>query len=211
MKIPGGSFDADGHIYRDCEGRRVLSVTQVFAMLGLANFDRVPASVLERKRDIGIAVHSAIELLVADALNWDTVDEDAMAYVVAFERWLRQMGFVVAAAEEQGIHRVSGMAYGYRVDLRGTMFYQGEMRHVIVDVKTTVATSPSWAVQTAAYALAAPPLGAGVRYLRMACHLASDGTAKTLIYEDPKDEMSFLYMLYCAIWKLNAGYTLEAA
>jgi hypothetical protein len=210
IQIPGGWFDPQGHIYRGSRMRRVLSVTQVFQILGLVNYDHVQREVLERKSEIGIAVHRAVELLGEDSLDWDTVDDAAIGYVVGAEQWLREMAFELDDSEQRGIHVVGGMQFGFQYDLRGKMLFCGRKRHVLIDLKTTVEESITWPLQTAAYALAAPKLPDGEAYLRVVLHLQPQGRAKALYYQDPTDETTFLYMLYVAIWKLNAGFELDA-
>jgi hypothetical protein len=210
LEIPGGWFEPEGHIYRDAQGQRVLSVTQIFQMLGLVNYDDVDADTLKRKSEIGIAVHKAVELLLENNLDWDTVDDAAMAYVVGTELWFRDMRFELLGCEQQGIHSIYGIRYGYQYDQLGRIVYQNQWRLVVVDLKTAVAKSPTWALQTAAYALAAPALPAGEHYLRVVLHLQKDGRVKPLYYNDPQDEKTFLYMAYSAIWKANHGYPLAA-
>jgi hypothetical protein len=203
IEIPGGFFEPEGHIYRDAQGIRVLSVTQVFEMLGLVSYKGIDPEVLERKSQIGIAVHKAIEYLLQHKLDWDTVDEAAMNYVVGAELWFRNMKFELEACEQQGIHLAHGMKYGFQYDQRGSIIYQGRRRPVVVDLKTAVKESPTWALQTAGYTLAAPKIAEP--YLRVVLHLQKDGRVKPLYYDDPQDEKTFLYMAYCAIWKQNHG------
>lgn len=211
IQIPGGSFDEGGHIYRDGRGKRVLSVTQVFQMLGLIDYGRVKQEVLERKSAIGVAVHKAVEYLAEKTLDWDTVADVAMPYVVAAEEWMQGMRFESLEREAQGIHSVNGMSFGWMYDHRGRMVFRGREREVILDLKTCDRESPTWGLQTAAYALAAPKLPAGQRYLRVVLQVKPDSTMKTFYYDDFHDEQTFLYMLYCAIWKQNHGMELEAA
>lgn len=205
IAVPGGFYKDDVHEYRDPRGIRVASVTQVFALLGLIDYSRVNEEVLERKSKIGIAVHTAVQYLCEGSLDWDTVGEEAMPYVVAADIWMREQGFVSIAQEEQGLAEINGMKYGWMADNRGKMMYKGRDRHVILDLKTCVAVSPTWKLQTAAYALAAPKLPAGERYLRCILQLKADGTFRPHYFEDRQDESAFSYFLYCAIWSINQG------
>jgi hypothetical protein len=180
--------------------------------MGLVDYRGVRPDVLQHKSEIGIAVHRSVELLLQKNLDWDTVDEAAMNYVVGTELWLRDMRFELESCEQQGVLDVYGMKIGYQYDLLGRIWYQGNLRPVIVDLKTAVQTSVSWALQTAAYALAARRRGrikTGEACLRVVLHLQKDGRVKPLYYDDPDDERTFLYMAYCATWKQNHGY--EAA
>lgn len=207
----GGSFEPEGHLYRDLEGRRVLSVTQVFQMLGLVDYAGVKQEVLERKSRLGVSVHRAVEYLTEGTLDWNSVDDTAMPYVVSAEEWLKQMKFISLEREAQGIHLVNGMSYGWQYDHRGRMTFRSRMRDVILDLKTCVKASPTWGLQTAAYALAAPKLPAGQKYLRVVLQMKPEGGMKTFYYDDPQDETAFLSMLYCAIWKQNHDFLLEKA
>lgn len=210
LTIPGGTFEPEGHIYRDARGSRILSVTQVFQLLGLVNFDFVRAEVLAKKSAIGVAVHRAVELLTEKLLDWETVDNAAWNYVLAIERWIEDMGFVSLSREQQGIATVHGMRFGYQYDQIGQMWFQGRMRHVIVDLKTASQESATWPLQTAAYELAAPPLPNGEKYVRVVLHAKPDQRVKPLYYDDAQDATTFLYMLYVAIWKENHSYGLDA-
>ena len=207
--IPGGTFDDAEHVYKDKRGRRIASATQVFALLGMIDYSRVREEILERKSQLGVAVHAAVQYLCEGCLDWDTVDPVALPYVVAAEYWIKEQGFTSIAQEEQGIAEVNGMMFGFMMDNRGTMMYKGRHRHVILDYKTCVAESPTWPLQTAAYALAAPKLPNGEKYLRVILQLKADGKAKPYYFEDREDENSFLYALYVAIWMLNRGFTIE--
>lgn len=205
-----GSFDAEGHVYKDPRGKRVMSVTQVFSALGLVDYGAVKEEVLARKSAIGVAVHKAVEYLAENALDWDTVAEPAMPYVVAADTWIRTMNFESIDTEQQGIHAVNGMSYGYQYDHRGRMMFRGKMRQAILDLKTCDKESPTWGLQTAAYAMAAPKLPIGERYLRVVLQLKPDASMRAFYYDDPQDTNAFLYMLFVAIWKRNHNL-LEAA
>ena len=213
ISIPGGFFEEEEHRYTDVAGKRILSVTQVFAMLGLVDYDHIKREVLERKSAIGVAVHRAVELLCEgpEVLDWNTVDEAAIPYVVGIEEWIRKSGFVSDEREQRGIMTLNGMQCGFQFDHKGRMPYRGKERRVILDLKTCVSVSPTWPLQTAAYALSQPKLPPGERYLRVVLQAGADGRCTPFFFEDREDENAFQYMLYCAIWKLNHAYELEAA
>lgn len=212
IEILGGYFSEEEHIYTDTVGTRIPSVTQVFGLLGMTDFEFIKKEVLARKSAIGVAVHTAVQYLCEEALDWDSVADEAMPYVIGAEGWMKEQGFISESQEGQGIHEVGGMKYGFSYDHLGNMEFKGRRRKVILDLKTTVATSPTWKLQTAAYALAAPKLPAGERYLRCILQLKADGKFTPHYFEDRQDELSFQYSLYVAIWKLNNGLaTLERA
>jgi hypothetical protein len=212
VAIPGGFFDSDNHVYTDEKGMRIASVTQTLAGLGMVNYDRVREEVLERKSAIGVATHAAIQYLCEGTLDWDSVAEEAMGYVVAGETWMREQKFTSLSQEGQGIAEISGMKFGFQYDHLGEMDYKGRRRKVILDLKTCVAASPTWRLQTAAYALAAPRLPPGERYLRVILQLKADGSFRPHYFEDRSDEQAWPHVLFTYILGLNMGlYTLEAA
>lgn len=208
LTIPGGFFEDEGHRYTDSAGQRILSVTQVFALLGLCDYDHIKREILERKSAIGVAVHRAVELLSEgpEVLDWNTVDDAAIPYVVGIEEWIEKSGFVSEEREQRGIMTINGMRCGFQFDHKGTMLFKGKLRKVILDLKTCVSISPTWPLQTAAYALSQPKLAPGERYLRVVLQAGPDGKCVPHFYEDREDENAFQYMLYSAIWKLNHGY-----
>lgn len=210
IDIPGGYYVDEGHKYLDDKSLRIPSTTQVLSLLGFVNYDHIREEVLARKSQLGVAVHAALEYLLEGSLDWNSVDETALPYVVGAEAWLKEQNFISLEREVRGICEINGMKFGYQFDNRGTMIYKGRLRHVILDYKTTVASSPTWKWQLAAYSLAAQKLPIGERYLRCILQLKADGTFKPYYYEDRNDELSFQYMLYTVILGLNNGlYSLE--
>jgi hypothetical protein len=212
ITIPGGFFDADNHVYTDEKGMRIASTTQVLAGLGMVDYSRVKEEVLERKSAIGVAAHASIQYLCEGTLDWDSVAEEVMGYVVAGETWMREQKFTSLSQEGQGICELSGMKFGFQYDHLGELDFKGRRRKVILDLKTCVSSSPTWKLQTAAYALAAPNLPPGERYLRVILQLKADGGFRPHYFEDRADEQAWPHILFTYIYGLNSGlYTLEAA
>jgi hypothetical protein len=209
VKIPGGTFEEQGHRYCDETGQRLLSVTSLFESLGMIDYAGASEAVLQWKSELGVAVHSGIEYLTEGTLDWDTVDENAMPYIMSFEDWARESGYVSTGREQQGILTIHGMKCGYRYDNIGTMIYKGRKRWVMLELKNTVKSSPTWKIQTAAYTIPAPKLENGEQYLRCALQLRPDAPAIPHYYEDAEDARSFAHFLYCGIWKLNNGFKLK--
>jgi hypothetical protein len=203
IKIPGGTFSEEDHIYKNDLGNRVLSVTQILQSVGIVDYSHISQEILERKSQIGIAFHKSVELLVQGILNWDTVAPEVMPYVIGVENWLNEQEFTVEEQEQQGICNFNGMSFGYRFDIRGVIKYKGRLRKVILDLKSCVSHSPSWQLQTAGYEIASPLLPDGEPYLRMALQATKEAEAKPFYYEDKTDKMAFLYALATAIWKMN--------
>src|ERR1700693_5852774 len=111
ISIPGGSFEEASHRYRDMTGMIVPSVTQVISLLGMVDYSHIREEILARKSLLGTAVHRAVEYLCQGCLDWDSVDETAMPYVVATETWMREQEFVSESQEGRGICEISGMKF----------------------------------------------------------------------------------------------------
>lgn len=204
--IKNGFFSEEEHSYTDLSGKRIISTTQVFEVLGMVDYSFVKEDVLERKSQIGIATHAAIQYLCEGQLDWESLDETVRPYVEAYRDWAYQSRFISDAQEEQGIHEIAGMKYGWMLDSRGEMEFKGSRVPVIVDFKTCVAESPTWKLQLAAYALAAPKLNfISTDYLRVVVQLKKDGTFKPYYYEEKNDLRAWPHILYSAIWSLNNG------
>jgi hypothetical protein len=161
IQIPGGFYRDKDHAYFNEKGTRVPSTTQVFSILGCNDFDGVPADVLEWKRNYGIAVHKAIEFLVAGDLDWDSLDEVIIPAVAGLEQKLKALQFKYEAAEEIRIHSIFGMQYGLMVDLKGTIVHQGQTRNAVIDLKSGVKFSPTWRWQIGGYTAAQGKIDGG--------------------------------------------------
>ena len=81
---------------------------------------------MEWKRNHGIAVHKAIELLVQGDLDWDSVDEVIVTGLTGLEQKLKAMQFKYEAAEEMRVHSLFGMEYGLTVDLKEPSSIRGK-------------------------------------------------------------------------------------
>lgn len=185
------SFDAESHTYTYA-GLPVPSVTTI--LKPLMSFDRVPESVLERKREIGKAVHSAIELFLEDDLDLETMHPATLPYFEGFSKFLADSGFEPEASEE----RVFSEKWGYA----GTLDLRGRVRGVgsIIDIKCTADLSPVTALQTAAYFDAARESVEGL-VNRYALRLKPDGTYDFVQYRKSTDLGVFLSLLNVYRWK----------
>jgi len=202
-KIAGGWFRESDHSYFNEKGIRVPSTTQIFGILGLTDFDGIPPDVLEWKRNYGIAVHSAVEFLVSDDLDWDTLDEAIIPAVTGLECFLKKIEYQSEAAEERKVHSLFGMKYGLTVDGRGTMLYQGKRRHVIFDLKSGVKASPTWKWQIGGYVAAQPKVEGG--WMGLVAQFDKAGEVTPHYVEVVSAQREFQILLAAANLKLNAG------
>lgn len=89
-------FDAPTHSYK-IDGRRVPSVTQVLEPA--TDWSFIPAWQLEAARALGQDVHLAINLMVQQRLDWESVDPAVLPYVKGAALFLRDSGATVLASE----------------------------------------------------------------------------------------------------------------
>jgi hypothetical protein len=203
LEIPGGFFDDRKHLYRNPQGIIVPSTTQVFSILGCNDFDGVPADVLEWKRNYGIAVHRAIEFLVAGDLDWDSLDEAIVPAVTGLEQKLKGLQFKYEAAEEIRIHSLFGMYYGLTVDLRGTIVHQGKTRNAVIDLKSGVKFSPTWRWQIGGYTAAQGKIDGG--WMGVILQFDKEGVVHPHYIDLIPAQREFQILLAAANLKLNAG------
>lgn len=225
QRIVGGWFDdrpdskngKEKHCYRDEKGNVVPSVTQILAMLSFNDFTMVKKEVVERKRQIGSAVHLAAEFLDkpgAGELDWESVHELCVPYVLSYEQTVETMKLKADKAEHAVVSTIYGMPFGCRLDRTGT--WGDPAKKCIWEIKTSATKSPSWALQTAAQALTLFPeakdaekekLAAG--YHRFALQLQKDGSvAKIDEHGNPRDFRLFISALSLVHYKLANRYKL---
>jgi hypothetical protein len=198
-------FDEATHQYLFGEQkRRVPSVTQILQGVGISpDLSHIRPEILEIARERGVRGHLACQYLLENALDWATVADDIYGYVLACERFINETGFVAepGMVEHQGVNTINGMSYGFRLDAAGTM--HGNIA-AILDFKLTAAVHDSWAIQTAAYDLAAYAIDKKVRK-RFVLHLGKGGGYNLIPHEDRKDYEVFKWALGVETWKALHG------
>lgn len=144
MKAPV-IFREDDHTYWQGE-KRLPSVTEILRPL-MSDLRFVKADVLEWKSNLGRAVHQAIELHLADDLEYSSLDNDVAQYFDQFLAFQRDTGFKSLGTELLVSHAIG---YAGRLDCVGKI----NGKDGVFDWKTTAQISPVVALQTAAYAFA---------------------------------------------------------
>jgi len=199
-KIDGGWLDEEQHIYRCDRGIIRPSTTQVFDLLGMVDLGNASKEVLDFKSQYGISLHRGVQLLAAEDLDWDSVDDRLIAPLTGIEQFLKDVEFVIEAAEEARVITYAGMTYGMTLDLRGSMTYQGKRRKAIADVKTGIKFSPTWTWQLGGYILPYPVYSLGVIF-----QIRPDGKVIPHYVADiEKAKREFQILLAAAILKINA-------
>jgi len=173
---PALSFDAARHEYR-VAGRVVPSVTQILAPL--YDFASIPPGVLERKRQIGDAVHAAIALeAMGEELDPESIDPEIVGYLDGWRSFVRERHYTPILSEAKVYHRA--LRYAGTLDGAGTLDAGGKDGRVtaLLDAKATYELHPAVGPQTAAYLAAAHDCGLLPKTVkaRYALHLRPDGT-----------------------------------
>lgn len=196
------TFDSDKHEYR-LDGAAVPSVTQVLAPL--YSLDSIPRDVLERKRQIGVALDAIIELDLADDLDESTIDEQLGGYFEAWQRFRKEKKFNPFWTQK----RVASLKYRYAgtPDAWGTM----DDHRALVDYKATYAMHPAVALQTAGYENAVyesfPNIDRNLR--RYGVQFCDDGRYNIVPYESKQDWAIFLSLLSVHNWRARNGLLKE--
>ncbi|WP_297479816.1 hypothetical protein [Ferrovum sp.] len=120
------------------------SVTQILDQF--SDYSMVPPHILERKRQIGTAVHAAIDLDLKGELDEETIHSAWGGYFDGWRKFQKESGFIVESSEQ----RIYSEKYRYAgtLDLVGTL----SSGPALIDTKTTAVLMPSVGPQTAAYA-----------------------------------------------------------
>lgn len=195
-------FERDTHIYRDDEGHRVLSVTQILQFAGLIDYSHIPLDILERKARIGTLVHEATEIYEKEgSLAGVEIPPECQPYVDAYMRFRDTGRFQVRMTEHQCIADVHGIRYGMKLDNEGLL----DDAPTLLEKKCTAEFHPAWGPQTAAYDRGiGRPQGYATRR-RVALHLKPDTYFQLHPLDEPSDFSTFVNAHSLAAWKINKG------
>lgn len=180
--------------------RQFPSVSEVIRPV--CNFDGIPVEVLERKSEIGRAVHSLTEWHDRrEAIDKKTIHPEVLPYFEAWRKFTKEMKPKWSEIEVRKHHPVMG--YAGTKDRRGVITALGPETW-IVDVKTVATVSKATGLQTAAYAgLDSGNLVPLTR--RAAVQLKKDGTYRFEEFSDPADWPTFVSLLTLWKWKFKHG------
>lgn len=199
--IPGLTFDEDAHLYY-YEGARVPGVSSIIQPL--QDLSHINDDVLERKSQLGTAVHLCTEFYDHNDLDESTVLPEWMPYLNAWAEFRRVEKFEPLLIEAFIFH--PKLRYAGKLDRFG--LFGGQP--CVIDIKTVVQMGPHIGVQLAGYekALAANPPAeiqelqvAWNDLLRIGLQLRKDGTYKFWPYRDPNDGATFVSLLNVMAWR----------
>ena len=175
--LDGFLFDPVTHSYW-LNGRRIPGITELLSIFGYidkAQYEkRGPNAALRGK-----AIHSACELLDQNDLDWTSITDDGIPYVMGYEKFLKENDIVIEHewSEKPLYHPI--LLFGGTPDRR--LILNG--RRSIVDLKTGV-IQPWAALQTAAQEILMQDEEPFDRY---ALRLTPDGDYKLKAFTNPRD------------------------
>jgi CRISPR/Cas system-associated exonuclease Cas4 (RecB family) len=189
------NFQEEGHIYRDIDGNKIPSVSEILQSSGASDFYFVKPEVMERAQKFGTAFHRVAHLMDQEKLK---------SYDPNMEPWIAKLKLWIEVAKpswtimEQSLGSVMGFAG--TPDRFGC--FSGHA-NVILDYKTG-AYSPAHAIQTAAYQiLIEESLKLKVKQ-RFTLYI-SDEKYNLIEHKDKNDKSIFLSMLQVYNWKKSKG------
>lgn len=204
----GLTFDEAKHEYRlGVSGPVIDSVTQILKAVGISRYGRPGTELFDTPAmQRGKAVHRATELFDKEVLDFATVTDDVMPYLMAWIDFREKTGFQPSLIEQQVFHRI--YSYAGTLDREGTMgpnpyvkFHRGQ--RVVIDIKT--GDVEDWtALQLSGYDEALPKVTP--RRLRLAVQLKPDGTWRPHRFDDDNDGYVFLSQVTNYNWRKAHGY-----
>lgn len=142
-------FNVDRHEYSVPDGRIVPGVTAILRHTGVSvDFDALPGREgIERRRDIGTALHADSHALCDGDLDWSTVHPDVLPFL---ESWAtcREHKRLVPLTRER---RVFDPTLWYAGTLDGIFLIETTGKRVLIDLCIGDATAAAKQYQTAAY------------------------------------------------------------
>lgn len=140
------TFHEDDHSYW-LGLARIPSVSEILQPLNTSWLSTIPEAILNRKRDIGLAVHRACELIdTGYEIDPETLDDDVAGYVDGYRKFL-----IDTKPTWQSVERMvfdPARWYAGRLDRTGIV----SGKPYVIDIKTSASVQPSVAVQLTAYA-----------------------------------------------------------
>lgn len=178
-------FDPVLHYYF-WRGRRVPSVTQ--ALAPLFDWSLVPRHILQRKAQIGRAVHAAIHLEITGGVDESSIDPSCRAYFDAWRRFRDETLFEPVLVEFAVSSDELGEQYRYAGTLDEWGFLQGDAG--LIDWKCSLQLNfEAVGSQLAAYLKALVRMGlASISDKRFALKLLPSGRYELVRYRHLEDD-----------------------
>lgn len=175
--------------------KRLPGTTSVLALLG--GYEGISKQILQRASERGTAVHKVTEFDDAGTLDYGSLDDNLIGYLMGWHRFKDEMRPEILDAEVPGYH--PQLLYAGTRDRRLIIHGLRKPRVAILDIKSSYMLMPTTGPQTAAYleifnSGAAKDERAEHRY---GLKLKPDGTYELKEYKDPGDWNTFVSALNC--------------
>lgn len=172
LKQPAFTFQEDEHIYR--LGSRV--IPGIHEILGDAGFE-FPSGNME----LGTAVHLATELYDLGTLDWKSLSDEVLGYLMGWIKFRDELGFVPVRIEEKLYHPI--FLFAGRLDRTGRC--KKFKNPMVVEIKKYAPPESVARLQTAAQALLLPRKE--LPWKRIAVQLTAEGDYRIHHYDDHRD------------------------
>lgn len=186
------TYDDSAHIYR-YGGVVIPSVTQCISALYAGAFEKIPQAILERKTEIGKAVHLATQYHDEGCLDRESLDETVRGYVDAYIKFLSENDCQWTGVEQRVFHPVH--KYAGTLDRKG--YVNGEFTYL--DLKCVAVVNKATGCQLAGYVAAdehtLPFAEKMLKPKRVALQLKPNGTYERYEFSSPNDFPVFISCL----------------
>lgn len=185
------TFEPEDHRYF-LDGEEVPSVTKILVLAGLTNhFNQDEEAALR-----GRYVHAATALLDDDNLDWTTLDETLLPYVLAYQKFTQQYQHLIVNKELL----VYSTTYRFAGTLDRVIAANGGFE--LYDIATG-GLDASKSLQTAAYQICYEEMASVKITGRFGLQLKDNGKFSVVSYTDRLDRGVFLSGLNCVNWRRN--------
>lgn len=190
--------DSDHSYWLD--GSEIPGYSRIVQDVGVVNLSSIPPKVLENARERGHKIHTALQYLDEDRLDWGSVDPAFYGYIQAWISFCEKEGFRpnLDTIEMPTYHKA--YRYGITPDRDGIFNRVDAPYPGIVEIKNTYSPAWYWCMQTAAQEHARRSHdwldSADTPVLRCAVKLNKDGTYLPIWHRDPND---FKYFISCLV------------
>jgi hypothetical protein len=170
-------------------GRIIPSVTGI---LKAGGFEVYGSS--EWHMEKGRAVHLACQYLDEGGLDWSSVSDEILPYLMAYEAFKKDTGFKPTRIEERLFHPT--LMFTGQIDREGRL----NGNHIVLDFKSGAIT-PYCGIQLSGYDLLLPTLR--MPRERYGLQLMPTGKYSLKQFKDGQDKQIFLSMLAIFNWRRN--------
>lgn len=178
------TFNEELHEYH-WNGKKVPGVTTILAPM--SSWDMVPEDIMRRAQEFGTHVHTAIDLMLKDDLDYDSLDPALKPYVDAAAKFIDERNAEIEASEIKLFSDKRKFAGTADAVLR---IPAKNYQRLLVDWKTGMAKPITVGPQTSAYADMYKEMF-GKTPQRGCVNLLPNGTYKYTALTDTKDKAMF--------------------